>query len=117
MKTAKTILLSGLALTLASCGSTVTKVTSEKGIPQTEYAASLVSNYIPSMQKGYKINIQVADNNEGLTQEGFTITRKGKKINAATMRQVQSTEQTVCLNFSTSTAIWKRPRLLSTRLK
>ena len=81
MKTAKTILLSGLALTLASCGSTVTKVTSEKGIPQTEYAASLVNNYIPSMQKGYKINIQVADNNEGLTQEGFTITRKGKKIN------------------------------------
>lgn len=81
MKTAKTILLSGLALTLASCGSTVTKVTSEEGIPQTEYAASLVNNYIPSMQKGYKINIQVADNNEGLTQEGFTITRKGKKIN------------------------------------
>ena len=80
MKTARNLLLSGIAITLASCGSTTTKVTSEKGIPQTQYAASLVDNYIPSMQKGYKINIKVADENSGLAQEGFTIKRKGKKI-------------------------------------
>lgn len=80
MKTARNLLLSGIAITLASCGSTTTKVTSEEGIPQTQYAASLVDNYIPSMQKGYKINIKVADDNSGLAQEGFTIKRKGKKI-------------------------------------
>ena len=80
MKTARNLLLSGITITLASCGSTTTKVTSEKGIPQTQYAASLVDNYIPSMQKGYKINIKVADENSGLAQEGFTIKRKGKKI-------------------------------------
>ena len=33
------------------------------------------------MQKGYKININVADGQANLPQEGFTITRKGKKIN------------------------------------
>ena len=33
------------------------------------------------MQKGYKININVADASANLPQEGFTITRKGKRIN------------------------------------
>ena len=80
MKTARNLLLSSIAMVLASCGSTTTKVTSEKTIPQTQYAASLVDKYIPTMQKGYKINISVAKNTAGLPQEGFTIKRKGKKI-------------------------------------
>ena len=77
MKTARNLLLSSIAMVLASCGSTTTKVTSEKTIPQTQYAASLVDKYIPTMQKGYKI---IAKNTAGLPQEGFTIKRKGKKI-------------------------------------
>ena len=81
MKTARNLLLSSIAIVLASCGSTTTKVTSEKSVPQTQYAASLVDKYVPSMQKGYKINISVADGSANLPQEGFTITRKGKKIN------------------------------------
>ncbi len=81
MKTARNLLLSSIALVLASCGSTTTKVTSQEGVPQTQYAASLVEKYVPAMQKGYKINISVADASAGLPQEGFTITRKGKKIN------------------------------------
>ena len=80
MKTARNLLLSSIAMVLASCGSTTTKVTSEKTIPQTQYAASLVDKYIHTMQKGYKINISVAKNTAGLPQEGFTIKRKGKKI-------------------------------------
>ena len=81
MKTARNLLLSSIALALASCGSTTTKVTSQEGIPQTQYAASLVEKYVPAMQKGYKININVADASANLPQEGFTITRKGKIIN------------------------------------
>ena len=81
MKTARNLLLSSIALVLASCGSTTTKVTGQDGIPQTQYAASLVEKHIPAMQKGYKININVADGQANLPQEGFTITRKGKKIN------------------------------------
>ena len=81
MKTARNLLLSSIAIVLASCGSTTTKVTSEESAPQTQYAASLVDKYVPSMQKGYKINISVADGSANLPQEGFTITRKGKKIN------------------------------------
>ncbi len=81
MKTARNLLLSSIAIVLASCGSTTTKVTSEESVPQTQYAASLVDKYVPSMQKGYKINISVADGSADLPQEGFTITRKGKKIN------------------------------------
>lgn len=81
MKTARNLLLSSIALALASCGSTTTKVTSQEGIPQTQYAASLVEKYVPAMQKGYKININVADASTNLPQEGFTITRKGKRIN------------------------------------
>ena len=81
MKTARNLLLSSIALALASCGSTTTKVTSQEGIPQTQYAASLVEKYVPAMQKGYKININVADASANLPQEGFTITRKGKRIN------------------------------------
>ena len=81
MKTARNLLLSSIALALASCGSTTTKVTSQEGIPQTQYAASLVEKYVPAMQKGYKININVADASKNLPQEGFTITRKGKRIN------------------------------------
>lgn len=80
MKTARNLLISGIAMTLAGCGSTTTKVVTEQTIPQTQYAASLVENYIPSMQKGYKINIGVTDDTTGLEQEGFTIKRKGKKI-------------------------------------
>ena len=41
----------------------------------------MVEKYVPAMQKGYKININVADASAGLPQEGFTITRKGKRIN------------------------------------
>ena len=81
MKTARNLLLSSIELALASCGSTTTKVTSQEGIPQTQYAASLVEKYVPAMQKGYKININVADASANLPQEGFTITRKGKRIN------------------------------------
>lgn len=81
MKTARNLLLSSIALVLASCGSTTTKVTSQEGVPQTQYAASLVEKYVPAMQKGYKININVADASANLPQEGYTITRKGKKIN------------------------------------
>ena len=81
MKTARNLQLSSIALALASCGSTTTKVTSQEGIPQTQYAASLVEKYVPAMQKGYKININVADASANLPQEGFTITRKGKRIN------------------------------------
>ena len=81
MKTARNLLLSSIALVLASCGSTTTKVTSQEGVPQTLYAASLVEKYVPAMQKGYKININVADASANLPQEGYTITRKGKKIN------------------------------------
>ena len=50
-------------------------------MPQTEYAASLINSYVPSMQKGYKIKIGVAENQADLPQEGFTIKRKGKTIN------------------------------------
>lgn len=81
MKTARNILVSSIAIALASCGSTTTKVETEQTLPQTQYAAALVEKYIPAMQKGYKINIGVADDTQGLQQEGFRITRKGKKIN------------------------------------
>lgn len=80
MKTVRNLLISGIAMTLAGCGSTTTKVVTEQALPQTQYAASLVENYIPSMQKGYKINIGITDDTTGLEQEGFTIKRKGKKI-------------------------------------
>lgn len=80
MKTVRNLLISGIAMTLAGCGSTTTKVVTEQALPQTQYAASLVENYIPSMQKGYKINIGVTDDTTDLEQEGFTIKRKGKKI-------------------------------------
>ncbi len=81
MKTARNLLISSIAITLASCGSTTTKVTSEESIPQTRYAAALLDKYVPTMQKGYKINIGVAEDTAGLPREGFTIKRKGKKIN------------------------------------
>lgn len=80
MKTVRNLLISGIAMTMAGCGSTTTKVVTEQALPQTQYAASLVENYIPSLQKGYKINIGVTDDTTGLEQEGFTIKRKGKKI-------------------------------------
>lgn len=80
MKTVHNLLISGIAMTMAGCGSTTTKVVTEQVLPQTQYAASLVESYIPSMQKGYKINIGVTDDTTDLKQEGFTIKRKGKKI-------------------------------------
>lgn len=80
MKTARNLLIVSMAAALAGCGSTATKVEGTQGLPQTQYAASLVEKYIPSIGKGYKINIGVATDTAGLAQEGFTIKRKGKKI-------------------------------------
>lgn len=81
MRTTFGLVLSGITLALCSCGSSVTKVESDKAIPQTQYAASLIGSDITSKEKGYKINIGVAASKETLPQEGFTIKRKGKTIN------------------------------------
>lgn len=80
MKTARNLLITSITLALTGCGSTTTKVVTEQSLPQTQYAASLVERYIPSIGKGYKINIGLAADTTGLEKEGFTIKRKGKKI-------------------------------------
>ena len=80
MKTARNLLITSITLALTGCGSTTTKVVTEQSLPQTQYAASLVEKYIPSIGKGYKINIGLAADTTGLEKEGFTIKRKGKKI-------------------------------------
>lgn len=80
MKTARNLLITSITLALTGCGSTTTKVVTEQSLPQTQYAASLVEKYIPSIGKGYKINIGLAAETTGLEKEGFTIKRKGKKI-------------------------------------
>lgn len=81
MRNIRSIIASGLVIALSSCGTSVTKVDHNPAVPQTEYAASLINSYVPSMQKGYKIKIGVAENQADLPQEGFTIKRKGKTIN------------------------------------
>ena len=81
MRNIRSIIASGLVIALSSCGTSVTKVEHNPAVPQTEYAASLINSYVPSMQKGYKIKIGVAENPADLPQEGFTIKRKGKTIN------------------------------------
>lgn len=81
MRNIRSIIASGLVIALSSCGTSVTKVEHNPAVPQTEYAASLINSYVPSMQKGYKIKIGVAENQADLPQEGFTIKRKGKTIN------------------------------------
>ena len=60
MKTARNLLITSITLALTGCGSTTTKVVTEQSLPQTQYAASLVEKYIPSIGKGYKINIGLA---------------------------------------------------------
>lgn len=80
MKTARNLLITSITLALTGCGSTTTKVVTEQSLPQTQYAASLVEKYIPSIGKGYKINIGLAADTTDLEKEGFTIKRKGKKI-------------------------------------
>ena len=64
-------------LTLALCLSASAKIKVEKGsvTPQTEYAASLLK----SLDQGYAITLSVSK--ESLPAEGFTIVKKGKKIN------------------------------------
>ena len=64
-------------LTLALCLSASAKIKVEKGsvTPQTEYAASLLK----SLDQGYTITLSVSK--ESLPAEGFTIVKKGKKIN------------------------------------
>lgn len=80
MKILRNALLAGLTIVLSGCASTTTKVTDKSDVPQTGYAASLINSYIPSMPKGYKINIDIAEPSANLPQEGFTIKRNGKKI-------------------------------------
>lgn len=55
MRNIRSIIASGLVIALSSCGTSVTKVEHNPAVPQTEYAASLINSYVPSMQKGYKI--------------------------------------------------------------
>jgi hypothetical protein len=64
-------------LTLALCLSVSAKIKVGKGsvTPQTEYAASLLK----SLDQGYTITLSVSK--ESLPAEGFTIVKKGKKIN------------------------------------
>ena len=65
---------------LASCGNRETTVTTMQQLPQTDYAASLITRNISSMPKGYRISISVAGDTVGKPAEGFTLQRKGKKI-------------------------------------
>ena len=81
MRMTQSILISGLTLALTACGSSVTKVTTDNKTPQTDYAASLISNRIVPATKGYKISVGIAGNPSNLPAEGFTIKRKGKHIN------------------------------------
>ena len=76
----QTVFVLGTATMLASCGSKDTTVQSISSLPQTDYAASLISSNITSMPKGYKISIGVATDTVGLPAEGFAIQRKGKKV-------------------------------------
>lgn len=70
-----------VAATLASCGNKETTVTTMQSLPQTDYAAALIANNIQSMPKGYKISIEVAADTVGKPAEGFSLLRKGKRIN------------------------------------
>lgn len=70
-----------VAAALASCGNKETTVATMQSLPQTDYAAALIANNIQSMPKGYKINIGVAADTVGKPAEGFSLLRKGKRIN------------------------------------
>lgn len=80
MNLKQNILAIAIAAALTGCGSKDTTVTPEVSLPQTDYAASLIAGNINSLPKGYKIKVNVASPSADLTQEGFTIKRKGKKI-------------------------------------
>ena len=80
MTTKQTIFAFAAAAMLASCGNRETTVTTMQQLPQTDYAASLITRNISSMPKGYRISISVAGDTVGKPAEGFTLQRKGKKI-------------------------------------
>ena len=80
MTTRQTIFAFAAAAMLASCGNRETTVTTMQQLPQTDYAASLITRNISSMPKGYRISISVAGDTVGKPAEGFTLQRKGKKI-------------------------------------
>lgn len=80
MTTKQTIFAFAAAAMLASCGNRETTVNTMQQLPQTDYAASLITRNISSMPKGYRISISVAGDTVGKPAEGFTLQRKGKKI-------------------------------------
>ena len=80
MTTKQTIFAFAAAAMLASCGNRETTVTTMQQLPQTDYAASLITRNISSMPKGYRISISVAGDTVGKPAEGFTLQRKGKNI-------------------------------------
>ena len=80
MTTRQTIFAFAAAAMLASCGNRETTVTTMQQLPQTDYAALLITRNISSMPKGYRISISVAGDTVGKPAEGFTLQRKGKKI-------------------------------------
>ena len=70
-----------VAASLASCGNKETTVTTMQSLPQTDYAAALIAKNISEMPKGYKISVGIANDTVGKPAEGFSLMRKGKKIN------------------------------------
>lgn len=48
-------------------------------MPQTDYAAAMIAKNIPTLDKGWKVKISIANDNN-LPAEGFTISRKGKTV-------------------------------------
>lgn len=74
--------INGYSNTLATNGIKQTKVEILKNstLPQTAYAAEMITKNIPYLDKSWKIKISIA-NESGLPQEGYSIKRKGKTIN------------------------------------
>lgn len=75
MNITKSLILAALFCIPFSVAAKV-KTTIKKKTPQTEYAASRLA----TIDGNYNIKIDIADKAEGLSAEGFSITRKGKNI-------------------------------------
>ncbi len=76
MKTLRNTLFAALIATMTGCGGTDVKVTCTDVTPQTEYAASLLTNHEGLSGEKYYISIAVAAAEDSLPAEGFTITHK-----------------------------------------
>ncbi len=76
MKTLRNSLFAALIATMTGCAGTAVEVTCTDVTPQTEYAASLLTNHEGLSGEKYHISIAIAAAEDSLPKEGFTITHK-----------------------------------------